>query len=248
MKLWFDDLTSALRKGNVTSDERSPSRFVGILERTRERQVRDAQAAGTEIPPAFAFGFDRYTGTGALPRPDDVPRLTEQLILINRICKILFDHRVKELRLVERDVFEEDAVPSSPPPSGRLAAGLSVMADSRSTTAATSQPGIVPEGGLFGKYRFTIEFNAKEAALINILNALASSQAFTVVNEVRVSKDIPVLIPTAADPSAGEKAEDAAALLGPNYPVSGLEMEIPMRVRIELDVFKFKGDSNESGE
>jgi len=258
MKLWFSDLTAALRKGNVASDERSPSRFVGILDRTRERLMRDAQAAGTELPPSFAFGFDLYTGTGALPRPDDVPRLTEQLVLVNRVCKILFDNRVKELRVVERGLFEEGAAAIAISPavathaatagSGRpSASGRNVPAHTGSGVAAM-QPGIIPEEGLFGKYRFSFEFNAKETALIAVLNALASSPAFTVVNVVRIAKDVPVLMPAAPEPAAETiAAEQTTIHLGPNYPVCGLEMEVPMRVRIELDVFKFKGESDESG-
>jgi hypothetical protein len=263
---WYEELTTALRAGNVTNSERSPSRFVGILERARERLLRDAQAAGTELPKSFAFGFDRYTGTGTLPRPDDVPRLTEQLILVTRVCIILFENRVKELRVVERALFEEGADvapaaaaagPGRRPAAGSGGAGAGPVGG---LPASGEQPGIIPEGGLYGRYRFAFEFNAKETSLLSILNALASSPVFTVVNVIRGAKEVPVLLPAVAETPVAELAADTVGAgvgdkkqeapserLGPNYPVCGLEMEIPMQVRIELDILKFKGDSNESG-
>ena len=265
MTRWYEELTTALRAGNVTNSERSPSRFVGILERARERLLRDAQAAGTELPKSFAFGFDRYSGTGTLPRPDDVPRLTEQLILVTRVCIILFENRVKELRVVERALFEGgEAVATTAAGAGpgrRPAAGGGAGVEPvGGLSPSGAQPGIIPDGGLYGKYRFAFEFNAKESSLLSILNALASSPVFTVVNVIRVVKEVPVLLPAVADTPVAEQgaeqagigfgdkpAEPPAVHLGPNYPVCGLEMEIPMQVRIELDVFKFKGDSNESG-
>ncbi len=256
IRTWFDGLMATLREGNVIRTERSPSQFKSVLEKAQERLWREARAAGTELPAGFAFGFDRYTASGTLPRPDDVPRLTEQLILVTRICKILFDHRVKEVRVLERALFEEEAAavtaagPSvSPAMSGRrtAAGGGRGPSSAREVRSSGMPPGLIPDGGLFGKYRFVLEFNAKEAALVNILNALASSPVFTVVNVVRIAKDVPPLMPTVAEPPVTPPAAGGAPStpmhLGPNYPVSGLEMEIPMRVRFELDIFKFKGDS-----
>lgn len=261
---WFEELTAALRKGNVVSVERSPSRFVGILERARDLLLRDAQAAGTELPKSFAFGFDLYSGTGTLPRPDDVPRLTEQLALVTRVCRILFENRVKELRVVGRAVFEEGAPVSTgaatAPGRRSISAPRAGAESSRGLASSVEQPGVIPEGGLYGKYPFVFEFNAKETALISIINALAASPVFTVVNVIQIQKEVPVLLPvadealaagTATDPlglGLGDKpVEPSTAHLGPGYPVCGLEMEIPMQVRIELDIYKFKGDSNESG-
>ncbi len=259
---WFEELIATLREGNVVRTERSPSLFKSILEKAQERLKQDASAAGTQLPEGFAFGFDRYTATGTLPAPDHVPRLTEQLILITRISKILFDQRVKGIRVLERSVFEEAVnVETSSTPEfvsqtgGRRAAAGRQPA--KPTTVGTSASavalaGIIPEGALFGTYRFVLEFDSKETALIKIFNALASCQAFTIVNVVRLSKEIPNLMPTVTDvPVAqpGETDKPAASVqLGPNNTVSGLEMEIPIRVRVELDVYKFKGDSNESGE
>ncbi len=274
---WFAVLAEALRAGNVSSSDRSPSRFVGIFERARERLLREAQASRVELTAPrdrFAFGFDRYTGTGALPNPDDVPRLTEQLVLINRVCRILFENRISTLRVVEREVFEQDddlsAMPREPRPATesapmrRTAARRQAVAEEPSRERARA-PGVIPENTLYGKYRFAFEFDAREGALIGILNALAASPAFSVTMSVRLAKEVPLLMSASllppseigiprslaefgiALPAVEKKEETTAIRLGPNHPVSGIEMEIPMRVRLEVDVFKFKGESNESG-
>jgi len=266
---WYRDLAAELRKGNVVSTERSPSAFKTVfLEKTLERLLREAQAAGTELPANFGFGFEQYAGTPILPRPDDVPRLMEQLVLVNRVCRILFENRVKAISSVGRAMFEEQmptvSTASEPPPSP-VAARRPVRRGAAAVEApppgVASQPGVVPAGALFGKYRFVFEFSSKESALVGVLNALAASPSFTVVKVVRLTKGVPVLIPVQVDttasggvpaPGLGAAPVATPALtavrLGPNYPVSGLEMEIPMQVRIELDVFKFKGDSDESGD
>ncbi len=257
---WFDELIETLREGNVVRTERSPSLFKSILEKAQERLKQEARTAGTQLPAGFAFGFEKYTATGTLPAPDDVPRLAEQLILVTRISKILFDQRIKGLRVLERAVFEgaaevetSTAPAGGPQVGGRRASGGRPLARATAgaPSAAAAQAGMIPAGSLFGTYRFVLEFDSKETALIKILNALASSPAFTIVNIVRLSKDIPNLMPTVEDPwgaTPDGTAKSVASLhLGPNHPVSGLEMEIPLRVRLELDIYKFKGDSNESG-
>lgn len=266
---WFDELAAELRKGNkyIISDERSPSAFKTVyLKKALELMLREAQSAGTELPANFGFGFEQYAGTPTLPRPDDVPRLMEQLKLVTRISRILFANRVKAITAIGRAAFEEQALSASPAPAamGEPAPTGRASRRPRTQTAAapppvTGQPGVVPEGALFGKYRFVIEFSAKESALIGVLNALASSPSFTVVKVVRLNKGIPVLMPVTVDPAAaggvsisglGAPAATSAPVLrlGPGYPISGLEMEIPMQVRMELDVFKFKGDSDGSGD
>ena len=267
---WFDELAAELRKGNVVSAERSPSTFKSVyLEKTLARLLQEAQAAGTELPANFGFGFGQYAGTPTLPSPEDVPRLMEQLVLVNRISMILFANRVKALRAVERAAFESQptttaaapgAVPVVEPATPRRRGPGAQQPAAVPPPPSGSQPGVIREGALFAKYRFVIEFNAKESALIGVLNALAANPTFTVVKVVRLNKDIPVLMPVMVDaaaaggvttiPGLGEPPPTAepALRLGPAYPVCGLEMEIPMQVRMELDVYKFKGDSDGSGD
>ncbi|MBT3194632.1 MAG: hypothetical protein HN341_18965 [Verrucomicrobia bacterium] len=268
--VWFDELMDTLGEGNVTSGERSPSKFIGVSEVVRRRLVAEGQKAGAELPePArsFAFGFDRYSGTGELPKPQDVPRLMEQLVIINRLCLVMFNNRIKSISKVERDEFEDSPGPvteaSAPSGStrGRSRRGSSTQgaSSSRASRAKSKLAGVIGEDALFAKLHFVLEFRAKESALVGILNALSLQPMFVAVTSLSVEKATPELVP--AVPEVDAEHSDRSGFggvtepevpeenqrLGPNYPVCGIKMEIPMDIRLELDVYKFKEAAVDSG-
>jgi len=272
---WFDELMATLRRGNVESDERSPSKFINVSETVRRRLTDEAKTAGTDLPSAaqaFAFGFDRYSGTGTLPKPQDVPRLTEQLVIVNRICLVMFKNRVKAVTKIERDEFEDASEagqvtggPEAAPRrrSSRRSAGRSGAAgpDADMTPKSSrQQAGTIGENDLFARFHFALEFRAKASALVDLLNELSAHSMFVVVTSLSLSKPSPELVPEVVDPQAGSPggagfgatrtAAVAAATpqLGPNYPVCGIEMEIPMDIRLELDVYKFREADVDSGD
>ncbi len=268
---WFNALMSTLGQGNVTSTERSPSRFKIAVEAASRNLVKASQKAGAELPEegAFAFGFDRYAGTsGTLPKPQDVPRLMEQLVIVNRLSLVLFKHRIKELSKVERDVFEaaaDAAVTEEESGRGRSRdRGRSrPSSGSASTSGSATKVGVLGEKDLYAKMHFAFEFRAKESALLGILNALAANKMFINVTSISLSKKTPELVPEISEePEAGtgitgmgfgeapqpkEKSLEAQRL-GPNYPVCGIKMEVPMDVRLELDVYKFREATVDSGD
>ncbi|MFU8780444.1 MAG: hypothetical protein ACNA71_05400 [Kiritimatiellia bacterium] len=279
---WYQDLMLQLGRGNVLRDDRSPSQFIGRLDRTRNDLRQQAERNRVRLPDGsavFAFGFERYAGTGQLPSPDDVPRLTEQLIIITRLTRLMIDSDISAVRSIQRDIFEERAAGATaqdPVPGVRGAAQPSparrgASPDSRRAVAAR---GPAPDSRqqqarMFTTERIVLEFNAREESLARLLNALASNPMYTVVRAVRLQKDVPDMVPvrpaagpgvsadrrpetetdlsflfggggvaTAPAPAVAERP--AGAVLGPSHPVSGIEMEIPMQVRLEIDVYKFR--------
>jgi len=197
----------------------------------------------------------------------------EQLVIVNRLCLVLFEHRVKELSKVGRDEFETagSAAPAAPQPSESSRRTSRRGGSSRRTpssgsssssggSASVARAGVIGESDLFAKMHFSFEFRAKESALLGILNALATNPMFINVTSITLSKATPELVPVAADTGADDESKvgsrvDAApkdkaeaAKLGPNYPVCGIRMEIPMEVRLELDVYKFREATVDSGD
>ncbi len=80
---------------------------------------------------------------------------------------------------------------------------------------------------------------------------------FVVVTSLTLSKTTPELVPKPVesdedDGGFGDPSAKASPLvaqrLGPNYPVCGIKMEIPMDVRLELDVYKFREAAVDSGD
>lgn len=266
---WFGKLVSLLYKGNVNSSETSPTRFKNAANNARRNLDKKAREAGTEMPDSsanFAFGFERYAGTeGTLPQSADVARLIEQMVIINRISLILFDNNIKSLTSVKRDVFETSiGAPKKAKRPTRGARGRAGRANAaqKPSAAALANVGIIGSESLFAKMHFVFEFRAKEKALLDILNAFSTNKMFIVVTSVSLSKNTPPLVPAVVDPAAANGTDALAALdhgraentedvvverLGPNYPVCGIKMEIPLDIRIELDVYKFKEAGLDSG-
>jgi hypothetical protein len=280
LDVWFGEVMRQLSQGNshLTSDERSPSRFVGVLERARENLVQHGQRSRVRLPDAnmnFAFGFERYAGTGQLPSPDDVPRLMEQLMIVTRVCRTIFESEVVALQAVRREEFE-DAAPLPVQETQAVRRGPTARRGPAEPvvpqTVARRNPGLLADGDMFTTYRFVLEFTAREEALTRVLNSFAASPVYIVVRSVTLRKEVPALVPArsatvggaaGADrrsaPSAADmnflfggeapRVPEAPApeeatrdnLLGPSHPVSGIEMEIPMQVRMEIDVYKFRG-------
>ncbi len=276
---WFDDLMVDLSKGNVASDERSPSKFIGAFEAVQRRLTSEARKTGTELPgEVFPFGFERYSGTGVLPNPQDVPRLTEQLVIANRLCGILFKHRIKMLSKLERQEFEDAAEGASSVVNESNVSNNNRDSERRDdrrrggrrrnqepppdeTLNASANAGIIREGALYAHMHFALEFRAKQDALLDILNALAAHPMFIVVTAVKITKPVNQLVPDIKEvdensdadifrrSSEGAEEQPVEPLkLGPRYPVCGIKMEIPLDVRLELDVFKFKEMTVDSGD
>lgn len=268
---WFAELLEQLGEGNIVRDDRSPSQFIGRLERARNSLREQADRSRVRLPERgedFAFGFERYAGTGELPSPDDVPRLTEQLLITTQLTRMLYESEISHLKQIRRDVFEAEAEqePADRAPTRR---GTTQTTRRRSDRAmpADRNPGILGEDDMFATYRFVLEFEAREEALMRLLNALADSSLYTIVRRVQLRKDVPSMIATQREATDGEDAprepeadvsflfgepdEDAAEeitedydgrgpRLGDSQPVSGIEMETPMEVRLEVDVYKFR--------
>ncbi len=250
---WFDSLILELFKGNVSSSETSPTKFKTAAYNVRRNLEKKARKFGTELPDisdSFAFGFERYAGTeGRLPKSDDVARLIEQLVIVNRISSILFESNIKSLSSVKRDEFEASAGGAAPEASDRSRSRRSRSRSTDSARQPASNPsgsdqnaGVIGSGDLFAKMHFIFEFRAKERALLEILDAFSTNKMFVVVTSLTVTKKTQALIPKVVDPDAAkaskkhkswdknslEEEDISVPRLGPNYPVCGIKMEIPM--------------------
>lgn len=277
--VWFDDVISRLMAGNIQSrGQRSPSKFVSVYGAMQSALNQYARKQTVMVDPGFTYGFDHYSGTGALPAPDDVPRLMAQLEMITRLSRVFFDARIKQLVAIKRPVFESAAIASMSPASAPAAARPSrsrppSRSSSRRRRSAPS-PRAVPASSsarsardvsreLFKKERFVITFKAKESALMEALNSLATIREFVIVHSVTLAKPVPALVPEVSSPIASATADgsDPLAMLGltgqpaPDgaaerivtpppekkaaHFVSGIQLEIPLDVTLELDVYTF---------
>jgi hypothetical protein len=252
---WVQQLLETARKGQVESEERTPSSFVNLLGDRRNRLLAIADGTGMKLPSKdFAFGFERYFAAGSsLPAPEDVPRLTQQLRILDELCTVLFEEQVSELMAVEREEFE------SGPSAGAARRGAARL--HAATPDSVAKAGVLGPDDLFAKLHFVLEFKAQEKALAAVLNRLAAHRLFVVVTALTIDKDMPDVrrarLPEGEEAAeVGERGSErpadeggAADIAGSSTNVilprsqrliSGLPVQAPMRVTMELDVYRFR--------
>lgn len=249
---WSNELIKKLSDSNITSTDSSPSLFKRRLGITGSILRKKALNRNTALPENFSFGFSAYSQEKR-PNPDDVPRLTEQLRITKKLCEILLTNRVKSITSIARDEFEKSQSrnnATSPVRTERRR--RSSRSRSRTPDPVQSSPersvsdaGIIKEGKLHTKYHFALDFIGSSFCLLGILNDLASSDMFAVVTSVKVRKDIPELLPEEESKVDEVEIDTNKPLLhAPEKPVQirvcGPEMELPIDIHIEVNVYKFR--------
>lgn len=236
------DLQAAMGGGQIESVSQSPAKFVSEFWETRKGLL---SRAGTtiKVDKNFDFGFGRHM-KGDLPASQDVPRLTQQLKIVETLCNILFTGGISALKGVSRQEFESDvanAVPGAAAPVVRTAlARRSVELDLKNTVDPSA--GVIPPGKFYGCWHFVFQFSCRETALMNVLNGLASNTMFTVVNRLDIKGD--ELLFSRKETEAAKAASSA----DPSVPKEAVKSrdyrvvcgrDAQMNVTLELDVYQF---------
>jgi hypothetical protein len=149
----------------------SPSVFRQRLSAEADRlRALPGGVSGHIAKPEFFFGFDQYLApNGVLPQSADVPRLASQLATICRVvehCAQAGALEVTEITRVEAVAEEEDE-------SAKRAARNKKKKDE-----PAGEMSFAPAGSKL-EYRFKV--NARPAAVVQILNNIASDTRFMVV-------------------------------------------------------------------
>lgn len=185
---FFTNLYTRLAAEQIEAPvDMEPAQFPLLMERVIRGLINKAAEAGIRLPENFAFGFDRYA-QGELPDAADIPRLVVQVKTMERLCDLLYAAHIAGLEKVERQVFEKTGPreePNDPRRAIRTAAPEPEQAD------LTDQ---APDSdGLLTRERFTLSFTGGDPALWDVLNSLADSPMFAVVNTVTLESDDPGL-------------------------------------------------------
>ena len=260
LETWFGELMTALRKGQVHPDkEKRPSKFMRLLE--DKRKNLDTMGAEKDPNPMIEgamLGFAKYLEEDSeLPAPDDVPRLTQQLLIIENVCSLMIDANVASIDEISRDVFEERAVKDRRKKKG---------------VVNVSKAGLIEGDALSATFHFVITFTALEDAFWKVLNDLSAHDMFVVVTDLNLAKDPDdVVLPESKTDAKSDKkkggkkdkkkpatASPLAALAAANVPkedqttqqklamarrrrvVSGAKVELPMKVTLGFDVYWFR--------
>lgn len=226
-----DDMTNSLSKLNVPMvSDTSPSAFVQSLATAIKALAESAPIVDgvKSVSPNFAFGFDAYVGSNpAMPLENEVPALSRQLVLVYRLVSSMYASQVSKIDSIKRDAQDQAtlhmATSEAASKEGRGRRGRRGRGDAetdeedsapRKNVKNVKKPkagakGVVaPEAPLFTSQTMTVEFKARQNALIGLLNRIASMKAFVVVTDMAISKvGSDVRLPGGAEASAAGESQ-----------------------------------------
>jgi hypothetical protein len=242
MTRWLGEMSNLMVETNASA-ALSPSLFMQNLQRDmRELATLPSVTGAKLVPDGFAFGFDRYLGAeGRMPEPEDVPQLSRQLKMVDRLCRELAAAGIIGLTAIRREEFEAGTVkPVEPAPEtggrGRRGAKRPAVdkAGPKSLAAAAAQRA--------SRHHFVVEFSARKNATFDTLNRLAAMELFVTVTEVAIRKTADDLKEAPAAPTEADKGKGKTEIPDAiQRVVAGPLVDPPLSVRIELDVHVFEG-------
>jgi len=250
LEAWLFNASNLVHEGELQVEAKSPTGFKQTLQTTvRALSAHPGAANGKIVAGGFHFGFDKYLGeSDSLPSTEHVDRLTRQLTIIEMLCKELYAANILELKAVTRETFEEQPLPGQPGSEPQPVIRRRRRRDEASAPAPVAA--VRETSGYFSKQRFTLEFLARPAAFITALNRLAAMKLFVVVAETEFRKTgDPLTKRTAkkkegAAPGQGEGGEavvDPATLTHVQRLVTDPDLEPPVNVKLDIDVYSFEG-------
>jgi hypothetical protein len=252
LEAWATEASNMLTKASVKVDDLTPVRFKQELQKTvRDLAVEKSSAGKNFVASDFKFGFDRYLGdSDSLPQGSDVSQLAQQLQLIRLVVRELYAANIAKLTSVERTVFEADASEKKQGPSPvtprKRKPGQSSSAGAAMVVGDTMNPVL---STLLTRQKLTFEFQAKPSALSGALNRLAAMDAFVVVSGVEFTKSEDSILLAEQRKKAALKAAEEVKTTAVSVPetardrlVTDPEREPPMNVKLNVEVYLFKGD------
>jgi hypothetical protein len=249
---WLTTAAKLVHEGDLNVESNTPPVFKQSLQATvRALSAHPGAAKGKIVESGFTFGFDKYLGDSAsLPDREHVWRLTQQLEIIKRICKELYAANILSLERVQREAFDEGSKEDSEEESGGRSKKRRTRPSQPMPAAAATTSAAAAGSEYYSKQRFTFVFQARPVAFVDALNRLAAMDIFLVVAEAELSKKEDPLLKYNArktDNKRGAGAEEAAAKVDlatvPHIEriVTDPELEPPVSVKLEIDVYSFEG-------
>jgi hypothetical protein len=271
---WEKKLLTIIREGEYKpeSKQTNPGYFSNKRQEMIERLTTtapkgpDGKSVAVE---GLTFGFDKYKD-GAPASKNNVPRLMEQLTLIDGLVQLLYDAEIDRLKAVRREEFEDTASEgvADEEATTRRSSRRSSRGGRSNQTATNSggsvaiepfEEGVVPAE----RQRFEFVFDARQDSLMKVLNAIGTMEPYTIVSKLSFTK-------AGEDyrPPVDEKKEEKRTsrrnrtdelsettqtpiIVNVRPPsrtsrlVSGKLREAPVTVSMTVDVFKFKMDEQE---
>jgi hypothetical protein len=255
LEVWLAAASNVVHKGDLQVDKETPPSFKQKLQATvRSLSQQPGSVNGKAVAAGFNFGFDKYLGESAiLPSPEHVDHLAQQLAIIDKICRELYSANILALESVGRETFEETGSEQQKgkeePVRRNKRRPNKEDAAARPVRGAAAAGHVAQTGEFYSKQRFTFVFKARPDAFVEALNRLAAMELFVVVAETEFRKTADSLTrreagkKNAKEGAASDKgpAVDLATVPHAERIVTDPELEPPVSVKLDIDVFSFEG-------
>lgn len=266
---WMRRAAAQLKQGAIRVDLQTPSGFKQKLQDTvRELSSQPGSVAGKICGPNFFFGFDRYLGeSSSLPADTNVAtRLAYQLAVIDKICKELYADGILEIRSVTRELFDDAEAKQRELEAQQQQEEESRnrrrknRRNKKQAQENAARQGDGTANFQIAKQTFAFEFVARPDAFTKVLNSLAAMEPFTAITKVEYraiadslgpytqrlkSSDDALKLQQQEEDSgdaladAAEKKKAAAPAQPKRIIVTSPDLEPPLLVKIEADVYSF---------
>ncbi|MCF7848526.1 MAG: Amuc_1100 family pilus-like protein [Kiritimatiellales bacterium] len=251
-------LMQALNKNSFQGQDLKAVDFSSRVQRAIQRFKDKAQEGNVALPQNMEIGFGQYASGGALPAPENVGRLVQQLHSIERVANILIKSGVISIEALEREVFEKpesqgeegadaDAGSQSRRSSRRSRAPAKAAPDKKQNVASFVHP-----DGLYTFERVSVVFTAREDNLWRVMDLLASSPQLISISEIAFETQTKIMSYSPADvveAEAGmmegnESLKSLAARVLSGTKLSRQERQIAgdetIRASMKVDVYQFE--------
>ncbi|MBO7222658.1 MAG: Amuc_1100 family pilus-like protein [Kiritimatiellae bacterium] len=270
---WEQSLLKIIRAGEYKAESKQTN--PGYFSNKRQEMIERLTSTAPKGPDGksvavegLTFGFDKYKD-GAPASKNNVPRLMMQLSMIDNLVQLLYTAEIDKLKAVRREEFEDVASSDEEETSTSRRSSRRSLRGGRATAATTTNSGgpveIEPfEQGVVpvDRQRFEFVFDARQDALMKILNAIGTMEPYALVSKLSFTKAGEDYRPPVDEKKEDKKStrrsrneeaveEQTTGIINVRPPsrtsrlVSGVLREAPVTVTMTVDVFTFIADEEE---
>jgi len=248
---WVTKLHATLREGQIRETPITPAKFSTTYTRLRNALKGEAAKRGIVIKDD-TLGFERYA-LGKLPPPRTAPRLEQQVKIVTRLCLILMEARVKEISLVSREDVEDAAAPAGggadEPPALFEKRHFTLAFKAKERAVLRTLNRLADDRMFVVVTRIALEkqgSGVRMPAREDERQEEKRTPRATGLERLRSMGMQPRGRPGAASPEGPEAPEEDGLPSKQERMVSGPDLEIPMDVTLDLDVYIFNERQQEA--
>jgi len=174
---WTEAAVSTVAAGDrvIDADVNEAAFKQKLVDEARALSELPGGVGGKIVKPDFSFGFPDFVTGDKLPEKEKLPQLQRQWADIRTLVETLQACGIVELVRIEPTLVKQPAVAEQQPKETK-------RRNRRRKADEEAKPAYTEE-------KYAIDFRAKPAALVKVVNALATSQRFIVVESLDFARE-----------------------------------------------------------